>query len=71
MSNFYAYETADIVNYINSQDEWDEDQYNALCELADRADIDPDDFRDYNGDLNTNAFVVAIQDALGVDLGEH
>lgn len=70
MTNFYSLETAEIVDFINARSEWDEEQYDALCELADRADLDPDDFRDYDGDLKTHEFVVAIQNALSVDLGE-
>ena len=68
--NLGTADTADIVAYINAFDEWDEGQYDALCELADRADISPTDFRDYDGVLNTHDLVVAVQNALGVDLGE-
>lgn len=62
--------TAELASYINGFSEWGEDQYDALCELASRADISPDDHRDYDGILNTHDFVTAIQTALGIDLGE-
>ena len=60
----------ELVAYINGFTDWDETQYDALCELAARAGLSPDDYRDYAGDLNTHDFVVALQDSLGIDLVE-
>ena len=71
MRNLRTADTAEIVAWINTFDEWDEEQFDALCELADRAGIHPDDYRDDDGTWDkTHEFVSAIQTALGVDLGE-
>lgn len=59
-----------IVSLINAEPEWNEAQYAALCELADRAGIDPMDYEDDSYNLDTAAFVRAIQADLHVDLGE-
>lgn len=71
MKNLRTADTAEIVAWVNSFDEWDAEQYEALCELATRAGIDPDDYRDDDGAWDkTHEFVTAIQSALAVDLGE-
>lgn len=68
--NLRTADTADIVAYINAFDEWDSDQYEALAELADRAGIDTDNFRDeYDAMDGAHDLVAAIEAALGVDLG--
>lgn len=68
--NLRTADTADIVAYINAFDEWDSDQYEALAELADRAGIDTDDYRDESGEMDgAHNLVAAIEEALGVDLG--
>ena len=68
--NLRAADTADIVAYINAFDEWDSDQFEALAELADRAGIDTDDYRDESGEMDgAHDLVAAIETALGVDLG--
>lgn len=68
--NLRTADTADIVAYINAYDEWDSDQYEALAELADRAGIDVDSFRDeYDAMDSARDLVAAIEAALGVDLG--
>lgn len=59
-----------IVRLINAEDSWDDDQHEALLELADRAGLDEEDYLDDDGYTDVHAFVCAIQDALGVDLGE-
>lgn len=68
--NLRTADTADIVAYINAFDEWDSDQYEALAELADRAGIDTDSFRDESGEMDgAHDLVATIETALGVDLG--
>lgn len=68
--NLRTADTADIVAYVNAFDEWDTDQYEALAELADRAGIDTDSFRDeYDAMDGAHDLVAAIETALGVDLG--
>lgn len=68
--NLRTADTADIVAYVNAFDEWDSDQHEALAELADRAGIDTDNFRDeYDAMDSAHDPVAAIEEALGVDLG--